>query len=699
MASFSGDLAKEVQRSKKDKRLEAKKKKAVALLKLIEMNASEEPPAKKARSTQDSAQQKMVAGASDAAEQNKKLSDDEYYAKARQVVIERRKAAMEKPKIFLTLEDLLPHFTSSKEEAKDEGDAAAGLDTNKVEQKTPPLFMMDLQHLIMYALMKNLSSYMPRWCKLLRPSKMSSVVLVVVHDVSIEDFQTHPECFPFIKEHFPTYVEMVSPSQYGSSLDLDPNTTGDSGTEQVAGDTSDGSEKTKDSLVPDDDDAKSDLKTDVKTVPTVEDAIPRTTLMLNTTQMMAEGYPVPVTTSNQKYADFTFSKDRYDPVKPTSPMFALDCEMCLTCIRQNELTRVSVVNEHNDVIYDRLVKPRNRIINYLTKWSGITKAMLDPVTTRIEDVQRELSQLLPRDAILCGQSLWNDLCALKMFHPYVIDTSVIYNMSGSRSVKCGLKRLSNLFLGRTIQDSKDGHCSAEDATATMDLVKLKLSLDFGDAVLGGVYFPDMKTYFLRPSAAQNVQETFHANNTTHNKALSNAKNAGGEGAKNGKNAVTAKIEDTLQKMRGLEMDQRKVFFQQKGNTLMLSLFELLADNHISVGLIGNKELVSKYRTEPKLKAIALETDKECCKEAAAVCQEKDFTWVNLTAFADKVSAECSEDDGALEEEERKKIFSKLDKRVRKLVGKLRERSLAIVVITGRSSRGQHSNAATFVTIT
>nr|KAG5703159.1 hypothetical protein BaRGS_027324 [Batillaria attramentaria] len=106
-------------------------------------------------------------------------------------------------------------------------------------------------------------------------------------------------------------------------------------------------------------------------------------------------------------------------------------------------------------------------------------------------------------------------------------------------------------------------------------------------------------------------------------------------------------------MRGLEMDQRKVFFQQKGNTLMLSLFELLADNHISVGLIGNKELVSKYRTEPKLKAIALETDKECCKEAAAVCQEKDFTWVNLTAFADKVSAECSEDDGALEEEERK----------------------------------------------
>lgn len=35
----------------------------------------------------------------------------------------------------------------------------------------------------------------------------------------------------------------------------------------------------------------------------------------------------------------------------------------------------------------------------------------------------------------------------QMFHPYVIDTSVIFNMSGNRGVKAGLRKLSQFFLG------------------------------------------------------------------------------------------------------------------------------------------------------------------------------------------------------------------------------------------------------------
>lgn len=43
------------------------------------------------------------------------------------------------------------------------------------------------------------------------------------------------------------------------------------------------------------------------------------------------------------------------------------------------------------------------------------------------------------------------------------------------------------FLGENIQDSKAGHCSAEDSKASMKLVQLKLanSVDYGDAVLLG----------------------------------------------------------------------------------------------------------------------------------------------------------------------------------------------------------------------
>lgn len=73
--------------------------------------------------------------------------------------------------------------------------------------------------------------------------------------------------------------------------------------------------------------------------------------------------------------------------------------------------------------------------------------MIEHVTTDLNDVQKRLKELLPADAILCGQSLNNDLHSLKMFHPYIIDTSIIYNLVGNREVKPSLKRLSAQFLG------------------------------------------------------------------------------------------------------------------------------------------------------------------------------------------------------------------------------------------------------------
>ena len=72
------------------------------------------------------------------------------------------------------------------------------------------------------------------------------------------------------------------------------------------------------------------------------------------------------------------------------------------------------------------------------------------------------------DAIWIGQSLNGDLNALQMMHPYVIDTSVIYNISGHPRRKTALRTLSHMFLGETIQDKgEDGHDPKEDAIAAM----------------------------------------------------------------------------------------------------------------------------------------------------------------------------------------------------------------------------------------
>ncbi len=57
-------------------------------------------------------------------------------------------------------------------------------------------------------------------------------------------------------------------------------------------------------------------------------------------------------------------EDDYEPSK--KDMFALDCEMCYTTVGM-ELTRITVVSFDEKVVYDTLVKPENRVIDYNTK--------------------------------------------------------------------------------------------------------------------------------------------------------------------------------------------------------------------------------------------------------------------------------------------------------------------------------------------
>uniref|UniRef100_A0A8K9WN88 RNA exonuclease 5 n=1 Tax=Oncorhynchus mykiss TaxID=8022 RepID=A0A8K9WN88_ONCMY len=161
--------------------------------------------------------------------------------------------------------------------------------------------------------------------------------------------------------------------------------------------------------------------------------------------------------------------DSDDCVTDSSPLYGLDCEMCLTeC--GNELTRISLVDSRGSCVLDELVKPPNRILHYLTQFSGITRAMLQPITTTLREVQSMLKKVLPRDAVLVGHSLENDLVALNLIHPHVIDTSLLYRREFGRRFK--LKVLAETVLKKQIQtEERKGHDPTEDAQAALELAQ------------------------------------------------------------------------------------------------------------------------------------------------------------------------------------------------------------------------------------
>ncbi|XP_010137045.1 PREDICTED: RNA exonuclease 1 homolog, partial [Buceros rhinoceros silvestris] len=164
------------------------------------------------------------------------------------------------------------------------------------------------------------------------------------------------------------------------------------------------------------------------------------------------------------------------PSAGTYGVYALDCEMCYTT-HGLEVTRVTVVDAKLQVIYDSLVKPDGKVIDYDLSLSGVTEDDVKYATTSLRNVQAILLNLFSADTILIGHNLEKNLLALKLIHYTVIDTSVVFPHRLGFPHKRALRSLTAEYLRRIHQDDVAGHNSREDAIACMELILWKVRED------------------------------------------------------------------------------------------------------------------------------------------------------------------------------------------------------------------------------
>ncbi|XP_076623466.1 RNA exonuclease 5 isoform X1 [Colletes latitarsis] len=528
----------------------------------------------------------------------------------------------------------------------------ASLSINCKEKDRIPIFLNDIQHLLLFSIHGTDSPYSPsRWCHLEKHNKVTHTVVLVIEGLSLYHFMAYESMFPHITSKLEFRLEVVTPTAYGGSV------VEDLAAVPITGIQSDRLIKKYGSLEA----ALQNTGDVIKLLRTVfpmqyynsnntepvkksselpnNDQFSRTQLLLSLCQLIEENYPIPLKGDlAKKYENYVMTKDEYIEATAKSPMFGLDCEMCKTTTGELELTRISVVDERLDIIYESLVKPENTIIDYLTRFSGITKELLDDVTTTLTDVQQVLRKLLPADAILVGQSLNFDLHSLKMMHPYVIDTAVIFNITGDRSRKTKLQTLAREFLGERIQESKSGHCSTEDSIASMKLAQLKLAnnVAYGDAVLLHRY-----------------------------------------------NKVLKMEEKRKEYKQALKMERKKY---------ATSLFKYVTKDQKTAAVVGNEKVMneySKYLTasinvmddenfdkNDQVRLVVADNDKLAVNRASQIAMEHAFTLCHIRLQEEKLKPDQIE-----------KTFHTVDKWIRKLWQHMAINGLACVIFTGENSTG------------
>ena len=188
-------------------------------------------------------------------------------------------------------------------------------------------------------------------------------------------------------------------------------------------------------------------------------------------------------------------------VSPLQPV-SFDCEMGYTTFGM-EVIRVTAVSwPDGKLLFDVFVRPYGEILDLNTRFSGVTTEAYGsavPYSSESDGPERSFGHVplegselrkvdspaaarqllfdhISPETPLLGHAIENDLNVLRIIHPFVVDTVLLYPHPRGLPIRFGLKILSQKYLSRGIQMAGEaGHDSKEDAVATGDLVTKKVA--------------------------------------------------------------------------------------------------------------------------------------------------------------------------------------------------------------------------------
>ncbi|ERT01775.1 RNA exonuclease Rex3 [Sporothrix schenckii 1099-18] len=206
-----------------------------------------------------------------------------------------------------------------------------------------------------------------------------------------------------------------------------------------------------------------------------------------------------------------------DPNVPVDQAVCFDCEMAYT-VYGMEVVRLTATSwPSGELLLDILVRPYGAIIDFNSRFSGVwpedfaasipytPTAAADAATKRgaanpkgtdetstnrppmlmassPEAARTLFHEIIRPETVLIGHALENDLKAMRMVHPRISDTVLLFPHPKGLPIRYSLRVLAKEHLDRVVQAGGHltGHDSAEDARVAGDLVRFKIKSKWDD---------------------------------------------------------------------------------------------------------------------------------------------------------------------------------------------------------------------------